>query len=157
MCVCVCGPIFLSSIWILLIPFSSSNPSFSASSSHTLFPSLCPLLFLPPMLVPPAPLPFFSYAAGSLHPIHLASTRDKHVVVDRRLGPGPEERYGEDRLTWVGPAPVPTSAETAAGSVSHSARWSRVEFSPLFIRCTHALCLASPWPPASCHSGTREN
>lgn len=59
MCVCVCGPVFLSSIWILLIPFSSSNPSFSASSSHTLFPSLCPLLFLPPMLVPPAPLPFF--------------------------------------------------------------------------------------------------
>lgn len=165
LCVSVCLSVSHSSIWILLIPFSSPNPSFSFSSSHTPFPSLCPLL--PPLLYLALSLSLSACLIAAVciarscifHAvvIHLAATPDKHVVVDRRLGPGPEEQDGDDRLTWVGPALVPTSARAAAGSASHLARWSGVELSPLFIKCTRTLCLASPWPPASCHSGTREN
>ena len=186
-CVCVCVCVFvcvcvsvrlsvsLSSIWILLILFSSSNPSFSLSS----LPGCGASLSLPPTLSlpsPPPPLLCFSPLSLSLRlldrcclhgkrscifrtaVIHLAAAPDKHVVVDRRLGPGPEEQdRGDDRLTWVGPALVPTSARATAGSASHLSRWSGVELSPLFIKRTRSLCLASPWPPASCHSGTREN
>lgn len=154
--ICVCVSVSNSSIWILLIPFSSSNPSFSISSSHTVF-----------ALSPPLTLPLYAsliatvcIARGCIFHavvIHLAAAPDKHVVVDRRLGPGPEEQDEDDRLTWVGPALVPTSAWAATGNGSHLARWSGVELSPLFIKRTSSLCLASPWPPASCHSGTREN
>ena len=49
----------LSSIWILLILFSSSNPSFSLSSSHTLFALSSPplLCFSPTSLPLPHPSP----------------------------------------------------------------------------------------------------
>lgn len=155
LCVSVCLSVSHSSIWILLIPFSSFNPSFFLSPSHTLFapppphthtslsPPLC--LYLSACLI--AAVCIARSCIFHVVVIHLAATRDKHVVVDRRLGPGPEEQADVG-----GPCPGPNVSMD-----SHLARWSGVELSPLFIKCTHSLCLASPWPPAWCHSGTREN
>lgn len=141
-----------SSIWILLILFPFSNPSFSLSRF-----ALCPppsLYLLACLIVAVCKVRSCIFHAVV---IHLAASKDKHVVVDRRLVPGPEEQVGDDRLTWVGPTLFPMRTQGAAGGSSHLARWSGVKLSPLFIRCTRSLHFGSPWPPAPCHSGTREN
>lgn len=109
-----------SSIWILLIPFPSSNPSFSLSSSHTLvalsLPSSPPPLLLCACLIAAVccsealRLPRGCDSLGSLLQINTLWWTDAWV-------PGPEEQDGDDRLTWVGPGPnVSTDSSSSSSS-----------------------------------------
>lgn len=149
LCLSVCLSVSYSSIWFSLIPLPSSNPSFSLSSFHSIY-ALC---F---SSSPSHPSSWFSldcciarrrcvfYTAA----IHLALSPEKNTLwwTDAWV-PDCRNMDMYDRQTWVGTA---QAVWATFGQMVQSYR-------PLFIKCTSSLCLASPRPPASRHSGTREN
>lgn len=129
---------FCGCSWLCLPPYLLPSWFFKSHSlplinlSHSLPPTFS---FLSPPFFSPTLLPWILQPArkgAASATICLAATRNKHVAVDRRSCPGPEEQDVEDRPTWVGPALVLMLAQAAAGSSSHLARWSGVKLSSFF-------------------------